>query len=80
MIDFGATPWRGFDGEDKMTEADWQLRAHQQAMAMANGLPWTEANPDEDGAPTAGCYNGDYPQSVQDKLNRQLDEDEDYAC
>lgn len=73
---WNAQSWRGPDGEDDMTDEDWQKRCQEQAMSMREGgSPW-DANPDEDGYPTAGQYNGDYPDSWHDELNRRLDEDE----
>lgn len=70
--------WRGFDGEDKMTEEDWAKRGHEQAMSMLHGGAPDFSSPDEDGDPTFGCYNGDYPDSWHEELNRRLDEDEQY--
>lgn len=75
-----ANPWRGMNGESQMTEADWLLRGHQQAMAMLNGLDALDTNPDEDGTPTGGMYNDDYPDSWHDTLNRRLEEDEYYEA
>lgn len=75
-----AKSWRGFDGEDKMTDKDWMKRGGDQARAMLNGLDPHLSSPDEDGTPTGGCYNGDYPDSYHDELNRKLDEDEYYEA
>lgn len=75
-----ANSWRGLDGEEEMTDEDWIQRAGDQARAMLNGLPSDLSSPDEDGVATGGCYNGDYSQAVQDKLNQQLDEDEYYEA
>ena len=77
---FGGTPWRGMDSEDDMTEADWTARAQDQAMHMREGGSWETANIDEDGTPTAGCYNGDYTQEQQNAMNAKLDEDEYYEA
>lgn len=77
-----ATSWRGLDGEQDMTHEDWKKRAGEQARAMHAGLDAFDSSPDEEGLPTGGCYNGDYPDAHHDKLNAQLAEDEYYeaAC
>lgn len=72
--------WRGMDGEEDMTDEDWQARGLGQALSMLNGLTAEQANPDDEGIPTGGCYNGDYPQSWHDALNAQLDSDEYYEA
>ncbi|MEL6139884.1 MAG: hypothetical protein AAFR42_21075 [Cyanobacteria bacterium J06628_6] len=77
---YGAQSWRGLDGEGEMTEADWLQRAEEQALAMREGGSWENANPDEDSDPTAGCYEGDYPQDVHDALNQRLQTDEHYEA
>jgi hypothetical protein len=74
------TSWRGFDGEDDMTEADWAQRGLEQAQSMQNALPADISSADADGTPTGGCYNGDYPDSYHDQLNAQLDSDEYYEA
>ena len=63
-----------------MSADDWRKRGHEQAAAMINGLTADYANPDEQGNPTSGCYNGDYPDSYHDKCNQQLEEDEYYEA
>ena len=68
--------WRGLDGEDDMTQEDWQARGQQQASAMFAGRDWKDSNPDEDGVNTAGCYNGDYTDEYHEEQNRKLNEDE----
>lgn len=75
-----AKSWRGFDGEDSMSEDDWIERGNDQARAMLNGLDPHLSSPDEEGDPTGGLYNGDYPDSYHDELNRRLDEDEYYEA
>lgn len=75
----GAKSYRGMDGEDDMTEADWLKRGHEQAMAMREGGSWKDSNHDSSGTPTAGEYNGDYTDAQHDEANRKLDEDSDYA-
>lgn len=75
-----ANSWRGFDGEDDMTEEDWMKRGGEQARSMLNGLDAFDSSPDEDGIATGGCYNGDYPQSWHDECNRRLEEDEYYEA
>ena len=77
---WNAKSWRGFDGEEEMTDQDWMKRGHEQAMSMLNGLDPHISSPDEDGDTTGGCYNGDYPDSYHDKLNRSLDHDEYYEA
>jgi hypothetical protein len=77
---WNATPWRGFGNEDEMTEEDWQLRGTQQAMSMLNGLDSLDSTIDENGVPTGGCYNGDYPDSWHEECNRRLEEDEYYEA
>ena len=72
--------WRGFNNEEDMTEDDWKQRGHQQASAMFAGRDWKDSNPDEDGTPTGGCYDGDYSDEYHDELNRKLDEDEYYEA
>ena len=76
MPNFFAKAWRGWAGEEEMTEEDWILRGHQQAMAMTNCLDPFLSSPGEDGHPTGGEYNGDYPQSWHDLQNAKLDSDE----
>ncbi len=63
-----------------MTGEDWALRAFEQAMAMREGGSWEDANVDADGFPTAGDYNGDYPDDVHDLLNERLSHDPNYAA
>ena len=68
--------WRGLDGEDDMTDEDWKQRHTQQGLAEFAGRSWREANPDEDGVNTAGCYNGDYTDEYHEEQNHKLNEDE----
>lgn len=79
MVNLRAQSWRGYDGEDKMSQEDWILRGHEQAMAMANCLDPFLSSPDADGDPTGGVYEGDYPDSWHQTLNQRLDTDEQYA-
>lgn len=72
--------WRGWDGEDDMTDEDWEQRAGEQARAMLHACDPFLSSPDEEGIPTGGEYNGDYPDSWHDELNRRLDEDEYYEA
>lgn len=68
--------WRGWDGEDDMTDEDWEQRAGEQARAMLHACDPFLSSPDEDGHPTGGQYNSDYSDEYHEALNRQLDEDE----
>jgi len=77
---FGGQSWRGPDGEDDMTEEDWALRGLDQARAMLQGGDAFESSPDEDGIPTGGYYNGDYPDAWHEELNQRLDGDEYYEA
>jgi len=77
---FGGQSWRGEDGEDDMTDEDWAKRGLDQAMAMREGGDAFDSSPDDDGIPTGGYYNGDYPDSYHDECNRRLDEDEYYEA
>lgn len=72
--------YRGIDGEDIMTLADWQLRGQQQALAMLHAGTVELSSPDSDGDPTWGLYNGDYPDSWHEECNRRLAEDEYYEA
>lgn len=73
---FGGRSWRGYDGEPEMTEEDWALRGHEQAMAMREGGSWRDSSPDEDGEATGGCYNGDYTEEQHAAANERLEQDE----
>ena len=75
---FGGQAWRGEDGENEMTDEDWAHRGHDQAMAMREGGDAFDSSPDDDGDPTGGYYEGDYPESYHEECNRRLDEDDDY--
>lgn len=71
--------WKGLDGESKMTEADWQLRGLQQAMAMQNGLDPFLSSVDNTGIPTGGLYNGDYQGlSKEETIEKMGDKTYDY--
>jgi hypothetical protein len=72
--------WKGWNGENDMTEKDWEERAGAQARSMLNALPWQTSCPDEDGDLTSGQYDGDYSQEHQDELNKRLEEDEYYEA
>lgn len=77
---FSGKSWRGMDGEEDMTQEDWIKRGGEQARAMLNGGDPFLSSPDEDGQPTGGMYNGDYPDSWHDECNRRLEEDEYYEA
>lgn len=77
---WNASSWRGLDGEDNMTEDDWQKRGTEQAIAMYNGQDPDTSSPDDEGVPTGGCYNGDYSQETQDAANARLESDEYYEA
>lgn len=77
---WNAQAWRGLEGEEEMLEQDWQLRGTHQAMSMLNALDPLISSADSDGVPTGGCYNGDYPDSYHDELNRRMEEDEQYEA
>jgi hypothetical protein len=72
--------FKGLFGESQMSDEDWKERGLQQTIAMSAGHHWTDANPDEDGVPTAGCYNGDYTDDQHEAANQKLDEDEYYEA
>jgi hypothetical protein len=74
------TGWKGIDGEDDMSQDDWDQRCHDQAMAAyRSGDPFL-SSPDETGTPTGGCYNGDYPDSYHDAQNARLESDEHFEA
>ncbi|MGG6241581.1 hypothetical protein ACQ4N7_23390 [Nodosilinea sp. AN01ver1] len=77
---FSGQSWRGPEGEDEMTEEDWARRGLDQARAMREGGEAFDSSPDEDGDPTGGYYNGDYPDSWHDELNQRLEGDERYQA
>jgi hypothetical protein len=77
---WNATSYRGPDGEDDMTDDDWMKRGHEQAMAMREGGNAFDSSPDDDGDPTGGDYNGDYPDSWHDECNQRLEDDEYYEA
>lgn len=79
MANDRAQSYRGPDGEDSMSDADWMARGGDQARAMLQGGDAFDSSPDSDGDPTGGDYNGDYPDSYHDALNQRLDDDPDYA-
>ncbi len=66
--------------ESDMNDEDWALRALEQAQAMREGGSWEDANFDADGFPTAGDYNGDYPDEIHELLNARLSNDPNYAA
>ncbi len=76
---FFGKSWRGLDGEDDMTEEDKISRAGDQARAAIFGGDAFASSPDEDGVPTGGCYNMDYPDSWHDKQNEKLSNDPNFA-
>ena len=63
-----------------MTEEDWARRGLDQAMAMREGGESLDSSPDDDGDPTGGYYNGDYPDSWHEDCNQRLDGDEYYEA
>jgi hypothetical protein len=63
-----------------MKEEDWARRGLDQAMAMREGGEAFDSSPDEDGDPTGGYYNGDYPDSWHNECNRRLDSDKYYEA
>lgn len=65
--------WRGFDGELEMTANDWHRRGHEQASCFLATGSIELANPDVDGIPTGGCYNGDYTDEEHAAANAELD-------
>lgn len=65
--------------EDEMDDDDKMARAGEQARAMLHAGDPYQSSPDESGTPTGGDYNMDYPDSYHEKLNKRLDDDEDYA-
>lgn len=71
--------WKGFDGENDMTDQDWLDRAGRLASNLLNGIPQEDCVPDEDGLGTNGVYNDDY--SPQEHMNawRQYEEDPEHA-
>lgn len=71
--------WRGFNGEEDMTEEDKIARAGDQARAMLHGGDPFLSSPDEDGVATGGCYNMDYPDSWHEKQNEELASNPNYA-
>lgn len=71
--------WRGFNGEAEMTESDKLQRAGEQARAMLHAGDPFLSSPDEDGDPTGGCYNMDYPDSWHDEQNEKLASNPNYA-
>lgn len=77
---FGDRSERGMDGEADMTENDWLKRGGDQARAMLQGDDALNSSPNEQGQPTGGDYNGDYPQSWHDECNQRLDDDEYYEA
>ncbi|NDJ16795.1 hypothetical protein [Myxacorys almedinensis] len=72
--------WRGYDGEDDMTDEDVMQRGGEQARAMLQGGDAFTSSLDDDGKPTGGCYNMDYPQSWHDECNQRLEQDEYYEA
>lgn len=75
-----ARSWRGFEGEEEMTEADWLKRGLEQALSMLHAGCADFSSLDDDGDPTFGCYNADYPDSWHEELTRRLDADEYYEA
>jgi hypothetical protein len=71
----------GSDGdEDAMTKDGRRRRHHEQAMAMANCLDWTNSSGDCDGNETGGDLNCDYDDTTHDALNQRLKDDEYYEA
>ena len=65
--------------EDEMDDDDRMARAGEQARAAIFGSRWEDSSPDESGVATGGDYNGDYPDSWHETLNKRLDDDPEYA-
>lgn len=72
--------WNEEDGEETMSDDQKLVRAGQQARAAIFGGDPFASSPDEDGHPTGGCYNSDYPDSYHEKCNERLDKDEYYEA
>lgn len=77
---FDNLSWRGPVEEDEMTDADKMQRAGDQARAMLHGGDPFLSSPDEDGIPTGGCYNMDYPDSYHDEQNEKLNNEPGFAA
>jgi len=73
------TSWRGFAGEDEMSEEDKMQRAGDQGRAMLHAGDPMISSPDEDGDATGGCYNMDYPESYHDEQNEKLSSNPNFA-
>jgi hypothetical protein len=69
------TNWKGLDGEDEMTDRDWHQRGHEQASCLVATGDIEFANPDSEGTPTGGCYNGDYTEEQHSAANALLDDE-----
>jgi hypothetical protein len=69
------TSWKGLDGEDSMTDRDWHQRGHEQASALLATGSIEFANPDSEGVPTGGCYNGDYTEAEHAAANALLNDE-----
>lgn len=68
--------WKGFDGEDEMSDRDWHQRGHEQASCLVATGDIEFSSPDASGTSTGGCYNGDYTQEQHDAANALLDDSE----
>lgn len=71
--------WKGLNGEDSMSENDWNDRAARVATGMIHGVPHQQCVPDEDGTPTYGVYNDDYSEQEHENALQRYEEDSDYA-
>ena len=71
--------WRGMFQEEQMTEADIIQRAGEQARAMLHAGDPFISSPNEDGEPTGGLYNMDYPDEYHAAQNERLSTDPFFA-
>ncbi|KPQ34602.1 MAG: hypothetical protein HLUCCA11_13900 [Phormidesmis priestleyi Ana] len=65
--------------EDEMDDDDRMARAGEQARASIFGGDPFLSSPDASGEATGGDYNGDYPDSWHETLNKRIDDEPDYA-
>ena len=63
------TSWKGFDGEEEMSDRDWHQRGHEQASCLVATGNIELSSPDLSGVETGGCYNGDYTKAEHDAAN-----------
>lgn len=74
-----AKGWKGFFGEDKMSDDDWGDRAARAAVDQLNMIPVEQSVTDDEGTPTYGVYNDDYSEQEHKDANRLFEEDPEYA-